>query len=420
MIHAPPHPQEAERLADLRALEILDTPPEERFDRIVNLARLIFDVPIAYIALLDANRQWFKSKIGLKVIETGRDVSFCGHTILHKGPMIIPDATRDERFVDNPLVAGEPHIRFYAGHPLRGPSGHNVGTLCLADRRPRSFDDGQMETFRQLAALAEHELRMVDVIQLQRNLLDTQQRLEKELAEAAEYVQALLPPRLDRPVATDWQFLASSKLGGDLFGYHWQDERRLVLYLLDVCGHGVGAALFSTSVCSALRAQTLPGARFDEPGEVLAALNRAFPMDQNNNKFFTAWYGVYDLEHRRLCYATAGHPPALLFDSNRSPQRLGGSSMMIGVEPDAVYRTECHDVEPGSRLYVFSDGVFEVPRAGATGRDRLLMLEGLIEVLARSTDSTGSRVEHVLRQIQSLQRSATFADDFSLVEFEFK
>jgi sigma-B regulation protein RsbU (phosphoserine phosphatase) len=420
MLHAPAHPNEAERLADLRALEILDTPPEERFDRIVSLARRVFDVPIAYIALIDATRQWFKSKIGLKVIETGRDVSFCGHTIHHKGPTIVPDATRDARFADNPLVVGEPHIRFYAGHPLRGPNGHNVGTLCLADRRPRSFDDGQVATLRELAALAEHELHMVDVIQVQRKLLDTQKRLEKELAEAAEYVQALLPPRLDGQVATDWQFLASSKLGGDLFGYHWQDNRRLVLYLLDVCGHGVGAALFSTSICSALRAQTLPGARFDEPGEVLAALNRAFPMDQNNNKFFTAWYGVYDAERRQLCYSTAGHPPALLFNGSRSPLRLGGSSMMIGIEPDAVYRTECHDVEPGSRLYVFSDGVFEVPRAGAAGRDRLLMLEGLIEVLARSTAHGGSRVEQARREIERLQGSATFADDFSLVEFEFK
>jgi sigma-B regulation protein RsbU (phosphoserine phosphatase) len=420
MIHAPAHPNEAERLAELRALQILDTPPEERFDRIVSLARRVFDVPIAYIALIDANRQWFKSKIGLKVIQTGRDVSFCGHAILHKGPMIVPDAREDARFADNPLVVGEPHIRFYAGHPLRGPNGHNVGTLCLADRRPRSLDDTQVETLRELATLAEHELRMVDVIEVQRQLLDTQQQLNKELAEAAEYVQALLPQRLDAPVATDWQFLTSSRLGGDLFGYHWQDERRLVLYLLDVCGHGVGAALFSTSICSALRAQTLPGARFDEPAEVLAALNRAFPMDQNNNKFFTAWYGVYDAERRRLCYATAGHPPALLFNGGRSPLHLGGASMMIGIEPDAVYRTECHDVQAGSRLYVFSDGVFEVPRAGATGRDRLLMLEGLIEVLARATHQGGSRVERARREIQGLQGSATFADDFSLVEFEFR
>ena len=120
MIVAPPLPGEQERLADLRALKILDTPPEERFDRIVKLASDVFEAPIAYIALVDAERQWFKAKCGVDANETSRRISFCSHTVSQNEPLIIPDAAADERFHDNPLVVDDPHIRFYAGHPLAG------------------------------------------------------------------------------------------------------------------------------------------------------------------------------------------------------------------------------------------------------------------------------------------------------------
>jgi sigma-B regulation protein RsbU (phosphoserine phosphatase) len=426
MMTAPVPPNEAERLTDLRVLKILDTPPEERFDRIARLAARIFDVPIAYIALVDADRQWFKAKCGLSVDETGRDVSFCGHTILQAGPLIVPDAALDPRFHDNPLVVGEPYLRFYAGYPLRGPGRHNVGTLCLVDRRPRSLDGGQLETFRQLAALAEHELRMVDLIQVQHELLETkntlietQDRLARELAEAAEYVRGLLPARLPGPCRTDWQFVTSSQLGGDLFGYHWLDGRHIAFYLFDVCGHGVGAALLSISVHTALRSETLPDTRFDRPGEVLASLNRAFPMEEHNHKFFTIWYGVYDTATRTLDYACAGHPPALVFDgAGQEPARLGASNLMIGILPDTSYDTRQQPIRPGNRLYLFSDGVFEVNRAGKDGE--MLRVDGLIDLLVRASADGGSRVERVLRQIQALQGSPQFADDFSILEVEFE
>ena len=161
----PPFPaDEAERLADLRALNILDSPPEDRFDRLVKLAAAVFEVPIAFVALIDADRQWFKAKCGLSVDQTGREISFCGHAILQDEPLVIPDATLDERFRDNPLVVGDPNLRFYAGCPLRGPSGYKVGTFCLADSQPRSLDEAELKRFRQLAEIAEHELQMADLI----------------------------------------------------------------------------------------------------------------------------------------------------------------------------------------------------------------------------------------------------------------
>ena len=155
----PETPQdETHRLETLRALGILDTPPEERFDRLTRMAKRLFQVPIALVSLVDADRQWFKSCDGLGSTETPRDVSFCGHAILGDDLLIIPDARGDVRFEDNPLVVGEPHIRFYAGCPLRAPNGHKVGTLCIIDREPRSFEREDLDALRDLASLVEREL----------------------------------------------------------------------------------------------------------------------------------------------------------------------------------------------------------------------------------------------------------------------
>lgn len=147
---------ESTRLAALYELLILDTPPEERFDRIAAFAAAEFEVPIAVITLVDAQRQWFKAKVGTEVCETGRDVSFCSHAILQDHIMVVPDAHDDVRFADNPLVTGAPHIRFYAGAPLTLPSGLRLGTLCLIDRRPRTLDAldlGILGTLRDLAVM---------------------------------------------------------------------------------------------------------------------------------------------------------------------------------------------------------------------------------------------------------------------------
>ena len=156
-------PNEAQRIAALRALHILDTPGEERFDRITRLAQRLFDVPIALVSLVDENRQWFKSCIGLDMSETPRSESFCAYAILGDDTLVIPDALRDPRFAGNRLVTGEPHIRFYAGHPLADLNGHKFGTLCIIDRRARQMSAGDLETLRDLAALAENELNSTEL-----------------------------------------------------------------------------------------------------------------------------------------------------------------------------------------------------------------------------------------------------------------
>lgn len=153
---APIPDNEAERLAALHALLILDTPPEQRFDKIVQFAATEFDVPIAMISLVDADRLWLKARTGVEICETGRDTSMCAHAILRPDIMVVPDTLEDPRFADNPLVTGALNVRFYAGAPLAMASGLRLGTLCLIDHQPRTldaFDLGILGTLRDLAMM---------------------------------------------------------------------------------------------------------------------------------------------------------------------------------------------------------------------------------------------------------------------------
>ncbi|MBA6389314.1 sensor domain-containing diguanylate cyclase [Colwellia sp. BRX10-3] len=155
---APALPENEEcRLASLHSLRLLDTDPEERFDRVTRLAKKLFNVPIALVTLVDKERQWFKSSIGLDAKETPRDISFCGHAIHQNKTFIIEDTLEDERFFDNPLVISLPNIRFYAGHPITSPSGENIGTLCIIDIKKRTFSDDDLASLADLSALISDE-----------------------------------------------------------------------------------------------------------------------------------------------------------------------------------------------------------------------------------------------------------------------
>lgn len=152
---------ETDRMQALLQYKILDTPPEVEFDNLVSLASYISGTPVAMISLVDSHRQWFKAKVGVTVTETARDVAFCAHAICQNDIFVVPDALADDRFASNPLVTGDPHIRFYAGAPLVTPGGHAVGTLCVVDHAPRQLNPSQLEALRALgcAVVAQFELR---------------------------------------------------------------------------------------------------------------------------------------------------------------------------------------------------------------------------------------------------------------------
>ncbi len=183
---------EPERLAALRALALLDTPPEDRFDRVTRLAVGLFDVPIALVSLVDSDRQWLKSCIGFPTKETERSISFCSHAVLQPDVLVVEDATADPRFADNPAVTGEPNVRFYAGAPLHS-NGHRVGTLCVIDRRSREFTTTDRGLLRDLAAIVEREFLSNELSRTTQELLTSQSHLAEILSAAGDGIIGLDP-----------------------------------------------------------------------------------------------------------------------------------------------------------------------------------------------------------------------------------
>jgi sigma-B regulation protein RsbU (phosphoserine phosphatase) len=262
---------------------------------------------------------------------------------------------------------------------------------------------------------------------LQRNeayqaLLESQKRLANEVKQAANYVQSLLPEKLRKgPIQTDWRFVPSAELGGDSFGYHWLDDDHFAFYLLDVSGHGVGAALLSVSAMNALRSQALPNTDFRQPSQVLFALNNAFQMDQQNGLYFTIWYGVFHKPSRRVDYSGGGHPPALLLGGVTADQAklhvLDSKGPMIGALPDLEYESGSTTLDAFAKLYVLSDGAYEIEKADSTmwpfNEFLAFMEQGPQEGLETS------KMDQLIAHGRALMGKDEFADDLSIVELVF-
>lgn len=169
---------EQDRLEALRAYEVMDTAPEADFDDLVEVASRVFEVPIALITLVDEERQWFKARVGLDAPETPRDHAFCAHAILSNETLVVPDATDDARFVDNPLVTADPSIRFYAGAPLLTPEGHGLGTLCVIDSEPRVRPPMNASQVEILEALSRQAVRLLELRKVNAQLADALSRVK--------------------------------------------------------------------------------------------------------------------------------------------------------------------------------------------------------------------------------------------------
>lgn len=244
----------------------------------------------------------------------------------------------------------------------------------------------------------------------------SQETLSRELQEAARYVRSLLPSPLRGPVNADWIFLTSESLGGDAFGYHWLDENHFVFYLLDVCGHGVGAALLSVSAMEFLRGRH--GFDAQQPSTVLTALNEAFPMEKQNDMYLAVWYGVFEKNSRRLCYASAGHPPAAVFSGEAIEQNrflLRTQNPAVGIMPGVVFDAAEWVIPPAGRLYLFSDGAMEFYKQ--TGG--ITRLEDFLQVLSRSLPDGREDLERIKTVAESAIGGSSFEDDFSVIRFDF-
>ena len=272
-----------------------------------------------------------------------------------------------------------------------------------------------------LARIRYHSKGYINLLQRNeayRALQASQKVLAKDVAQAAKYVYSLLPEKLKKgPIRTDWRFIPSAHLGGDSFGYDWIDADHFAFYLLDVSGHGVGPALLSVSALNALRSQSLPQTDFREPGQVLTALNKAFPMEQQNGLFFTIWYGIYHAPTRRLAYAGGGHPPALLVTgpdaASAKVQLLESQGPMIGAMDNLDFKTSTTQVEPSGFLTLYSDGAFEIAREDGS----IWPFGEFVEFMGAGPD--GSSMDRLIEYARAMMGSDEFVDDFSIVEFVF-
>jgi sigma-B regulation protein RsbU (phosphoserine phosphatase) len=259
-------------------------------------------------------------------------------------------------------------------------------------------------------------LNLLERNEAYRQLEESQRHLADELAQAARYVRSLLPEPLDGPVQIDWKYIPSTQLAGDMFGYHWIDPDHLALYLLDVSGHGVGAALLAVSASNVLSSHSLPSTDFRDPGQVLSRLNDAFQMEKQGNKYFTIFYAVYRRRTRELAYGNAGHPAALLFTQGEDPtaamRQLPCTDPVIGMmPPEMPFHTEVEQLGETARLLVYSDGVYEVE-----GPDGVMWTFPEFLEFVRGLPGTQPYLEAIHREVRRRRDHDVLADDFSLLE----
>jgi phosphoserine phosphatase RsbU/P len=285
------------------------------------------------------------------------------------------------------------------------------------DFLPKPFDPTLLRA-RIDASLEKKFLRDQERSHLHR-IEETQKRLANELHEAARYVVSTLPPPMSEPLKISWAYEPSTELGGDSFGYHWIDEDHLAIYLLDVCGHGVGAALLSVAAINVIRSAGLRNTDFLDPGQVLSGLNEAFQMESHNNMFFTIWYGVYNVAAQTIRHASGGHPAALLLKSDSSGagvlEELRCPGMLVGAMPSVAYNSATSAVPENSRLFVFCDGAYEIGRLDGT---RLDFENDFLPFLLKNGRSVNIP-EEVLSWVRSVHGSDTLADDFSFLAIDF-
>lgn len=324
-----------------------------------------------------------------------------------------------------PDVDGLALVRFFRAHPKL----KDVPLIVLSSKeepvtKAEAFARGANDYLVKLpdrielvARIRYHSRGYINL--LQRNeaydaLLKSQQQLAAEVARAAQYVKSLLPePVKEGAVRTDWRFEPSTQLGGDSFGYNWIDRDHFAVYLLDVCGHGVGSALLSVSALNVLRTQSLPNIDFRDPGAVLAGMNEAFQMQAHNNLYFTLWYGVFNRLERRLAFASGGHPPALLMNAC-GVQRLFTQNFIIGGFPGAAYKAGEICVDVPSCLYLFSDGAYEVE-----GPDENMWTMEELEAFLATPPEGRPEMDALYAFLQQKRGAPDLDDDFSMMKVIF-
>jgi len=419
---------EQARLDSLRTLGGPGEIQDGQFNLITRLAARVLEVPIAYVSLIDETQQYIRAGQGW--CESGtmpRRDSFCAHTVAADAPMIIEDTWNDSRFAHSSLVRNEPHARFYAGFPLHGPGGHAVGSLCVLDRVPRQLSKRQLTIMEDFVEQANRVLNTTGLLESQNRLLNlqqdylrTQEQLSHELSEASRYVESLLPPPATNAVfQADWIFDPCSELGGDAFFYrHVGNEIRMGIF--DVSGHGVGAALLSVSLLNLVRNRAISLA--DRPlqtrvRDIMREMAVTFPMEQNQDMYFTVWLGVFDIPSRRLTFSAAGHPPAFAVSDAagwREGKELGMQQFPVGFDAEYNYQTTSVILPPDTTLFLFSDGAYEIE----DDQGEELELAWFYDRL-RKVDARDESLDKLMDSLRRKTGRVTFEDDITLLRLRF-
>lgn len=341
-------------MRDVHRLGLLDSPPQGRFDQVTRMARRVLGVPAASLSLMDSDRQWMKAIEGLDVTVVPREKTVCRTTIAraYRQPdspaLVIADAATDPEFAEIPGIGGDGGIRFYAGYPLYGPSGHPVGTFCLYDFVPRHLDAEQFQTFVELAEWAQRELERSD-----------------DLDRAAQIQQQLLPRQLEglRGYEVAATCLPAFTVGGDFYD-HYRHGHLLALTVADVMGKGLGAAIVASSVRASIRGSARFLLETDGAADAGAVARMAadhLEQDfEHTETFVTAFFASVDLPSGRIGYVDAGHGLAMIRRADGAIESLDHGGIPFGIFPGIDRETASAELGPGDMLVVCSDGLLDL------------------------------------------------------------
>ena len=240
--------------------------------------------------------------------------------------------------------------------------------------------------------------------------------INSDLDKATKYVNSLLPEKIDHPhLRIHWKIVPSSKLGGDSFGYHWIDSEHLALYMLDVTGHGVGAALHCVSALNMLKYETLGDTDFTLPHEVLHGLNQVFQMSAHNSLFITMWYVVYNTTSRELSYAGAGHPPLIIINSKGIPEIISSENIVIGVDENTEFQSGTYKIEGKTEAYMYTDGAYEAELPDG----KMLKVDDLVNFLLKHRNPLAEEIELLYKSLVDLNERQNLEDDFTIMKISY-
>jgi sigma-B regulation protein RsbU (phosphoserine phosphatase) len=370
---------EAARMAAVRRYDILDTPPDGAFDRIAAVAAQLFDVPIAIVSIVDTDRIWFKAHHGLEgVTEIGRDPGLCASAVLGHEPWVVVDAGTDPRTLANPLVAGEFGLRFYVGAPLTTSDGHNLGTLCVLDRKPREVTTSETRILADLASLVIDQLELR--LSARRAVALAEAHLERTQDLAVALQQSLLPPALPNipsiDLAASFKPASRYQVGGDFYDIFPIDGQTWGMSIGDVCGKGPEAAGRTSCARYSMRAAAI---HETEPSRVLAVVNKALLVDAEPlvvAPFVTALFLRLQAHDRgaTVAFAAAGHPLPTLLRADGTVEQVGKPGTLLGVLPQVSATDTTVELRPGDTMVLITDGVLDSgrPRLEESGFEEVL------------------------------------------------